>query len=273
MRKPWIAALAVLALLAGCNSGNQQAQTTAAPAIAPGTSITGTVTLRDPIPIGAGATLDVKLVDVAQPQIAVAEKTIDISGAPPYTFSLDFDPAKITANRTYVINAVLTDGPRRFLPALNSPVLTHGSSTTTQVVLTAEPTPAEKLADECSQLEKRIGALRKVDGTYTTDDASIGWDAFAEKGRVRFVRVNTDFDKGGHSSVNYAFKDDKPMCAKEPGGVRSQWNAGWGDNGEVMFSHKAGGATLADSEVAALHDGAIKAFQMAQEKVDASRRK
>ena len=53
----------------------------------------------------------------------------------------------------------------------------------------------------------------------TTDDASSGWDAFAEHGKVVFVRVNTEYDKGGRTSVKYAFKDDKPMFAKQQGGT------------------------------------------------------
>jgi putative lipoprotein len=268
MRNRWIAAIAALALLGGCNATDQNAAAdkAAAPAIAPGSTITGVVTLHDPIPIAAGAKLDVQLVDIAQPQIPIAEQTFDVGTTPPFNFSLDFDPSKISATRTYVINAILTDGPRRFLPALNSPVLTHGSGISTEVVLNPEPTPAEKLADECSQLEKRIGALKKVDGTYTTDEASIGWDAFAEGGHVRYVRVNTDFDKGGRNSVNYGYKDDKPMCAKQPGGVRAPWSVGWNDAGEAVF-------TKGDADAKALHDSALKALQMAQEKVDAGKKK
>ena len=276
MRNHWIAAIAAVALLGGCNSADQEsaARKAAAPAIAAGTTITGKVTLRDQIPIGAGAKLDVKLVDVTQPEIAIAEKEFDISGAPPFTFALDFDPARISASRTYVINALLTDGPRRFVPALNSPVLTHGAGTTTEVVLNAEPTPAEKLADDCTRLESHIGGLKKVEGTYTTEDSSVGWDAFAETGAVRYVRVNTELDKGGHSSVNYAFtKDGKPMCAKQPGGVKAKWNVGWDEGGDVVFGTKAGGGELPAAEAGAMKDGALKALQMAQAKVDAGRKK
>ena len=275
MRNHWIAAIVALSVLGGCNSADQgtSGPKPVAAEIAPGTTITGSVTFHDPVTVGAGSKLDVKLVDVAQPEIAIAEKNMDVAGGAPFNFSLDFDPAKITASRTYVINALLTDGPRRFLPALNSPVLTHGAGTTTQVVLNPEPTPAEKLAEECSQLEKRIGAMKKVDGTYTTEDSSVGWDAFAETGRVRYVRVNTDFDKGGHSSVNYGYKDDKPMCAKQPGGVHAPWSVGWNDAGAVVFTKKTGGNDLGEADTNALHDGALKAFQMAQDRVDASRKK
>lgn len=274
MRIYWIAAIAAVAVLGGCNSANQEApQQPVKPAIAPGTTITGTVNLQDKMPIGPGAKLDVKLVDANQPEFVLAEKAFDVSGEPPFTFALDFDPARISVAPTYIVNAILTDGPRRFVPALSSPVLTHGSGTTVEVVLKAEATPAEKLADECTSVEKHIGGLKKVDGTYTTEDSSVGWDAFAKNGVVRYVRVNTDYDKGGHSSVNYAYNDGKPMCVKQPGGVKAKWNVGWDDTGAVVFSAKAGGGELADADIGALKDGALKALQMAQAKVDASRKK
>lgn len=277
MRSQWIAVIAALVFLGGCDSANQGGASApgkngapAAPAIAPGTTINGTVTLHDQIPVAQGAKLDVKLVDVAQPEIAIAEKVFEVGGAPPYTFALDFDPAKIAATRTYVVNALMNDGPRRFVPALSSPVLTHGSGTTAQVVLNAEATPAEKLKEEYKKLQAHIGGMKKVDGTYTTDTASIGWDAFAEGGSVRYIRVNTVADAGGRNAVYYAFtKEGKPMVVQQKGGA----TIGWGDDGNVLINEKPGGGTVADAEIKSLADAATKALQMAQEKVDASKRK
>ena len=103
---------------------------------------------------------------------------------------------------------------------------------------------------------------------YPTDDASIGWDAFAEHGKVMFVRVNTEYDKGGRTSVKYAFKDDKPMYAKE-----GNQSVGWDDSGAVIVNERPGGGTVGDKDIAAIHDQAMKAFQMAQEKVDAQKKK
>jgi putative lipoprotein len=285
MRNLPVVAFVALGLLGGCNPANQnqpantQAQTPgtatpgnggkAAAANAPiPSTITGTVTLRDPVAINSGAKLDVKLVDVAQPDIPVAQKTLDVSGQPPFNFSIDLDPAKIDRARIYVVNVVLTDGERRYLPALNSPVLTGGSASTAQVTLSPEPTAGEKLKDEFTKLQARIGGMKKVDGTYTTDDASIGWDAFAETNKVRFVRVNTEYDKGGRTSVKYAFKDDKPMYVKQTGGA----TIGWDDNGSVLINEKPGGGAVADAEIKSIHDSATKAFQMAQERVDAQKK-
>ncbi len=279
MRNLTVVAFVALGLLAGCNNTSQnapangQAQAPAngnnAAANAPiPSTVSGSVTLRDPAAVNQGAKLDIKLVDVAQPDVPIAEKTLDVSGQPPFQFSLDLDPAKIDRKRAYTLNAVLTDGERRFLPALTAPVLTGGSGATAQITLSPEPTAAEKLKDEFSKLQGRIGGMKKVDGVYTTDDASIGWDAFAEKGRVVFARVNTEYDKGGRTSVKYAFKDDKPMYAKE-----GNQSVGWDDNGTAIVNEKPGGGSLSDKEISAIHDQAMKAFQMAQEKVDAQKKK
>jgi len=273
-----LAALAALIFLAGCNKSNQnstapakqtpEAAAAAAAAAPIPTSITGTVTMHDPQAVNPGSKLDVKLVDVAQQEIVVAEKSFDVSGNPPFNFTLDLDPSKISRSRTYVVNVVLTDGDRRFMPALNSPVLTGGSGATAEIVVNPEPTPAEKLKDEFTKLQAHIGGMKKVDGTYTTDDASVGWDAFAETGKVRFVRVNTEYDKGGRTSVKYAFKDDKPMFVKQQGGS----TVGWSDTGEALVNEKQGGGTLSDADLKSLQDAATKAFQMAQERVDASKK-
>jgi putative lipoprotein len=281
MRNLTLAALAALALavLTGCNPANQNegsAQNGAsgtpgkADANAPiPSTVSGTVTLRDPVTIGEGARLDVKLVDVAEPGVPIAEKTFDVSGAPPFNFSLDLDPSRIDRKRAYTVNAVLTDGERRYLAGLTSPVLTGGSPSTVQILLTPEPTASEKLKDEYSKLQSRIGGMKKVAGTYTTDDASIGWDAFADHGHVVFARVNTEYDKGGRTAVKYAFRDDKPMYVKQQGGA----TIGWGDNGDVVVNEKAGGGEVDEKEVESIRDAATKAFQMAQERVDAQKKK
>lgn len=273
MRIHWIAASAALAMLGGCNLINQGDQndngSQSVPAIAPGSTITGTITLRDQIPVGPGAKLDIKLVDIGTPELPVAESNVEVSGQAPYQFSLDFDPAKISPGRTYVINALLIDGPRRFLPALNSPVLTNGSGTTTEVVLNAEATPAEKLQAEFEKLQNHIGGMKKVDGSYLTDTASVAWDAFAQKGVVRFVRVNTDMDAGGRSTVYYAFQDGKPMTVKEKRGV----TVGWNEKGDAIWTEKVGGGEVDPEKITALHDDALKAQQMAQAKIDASKHK
>lgn len=270
MRNHWVAVLAALAFLGGCSpdQGGSNAGKPAAPAVAAGTTINGTVTFHDQIPIGAGAKLDVKLVDIVQPETPVAEKVFDVGGAPPFTFALEFDPSKIDPARTYVVNASLTDGARHFVPALNSPVLTRGTGTTVQVVLNAEATPAEEMKAEYTKLEGHIGGMRTVAGTYTTETSSIGWDGFADPSGVRFVRLNTVMDAGGRSSAKFAFKDGKPFVAKQSGAL-----VGWDAGGAVVLNEKQGGGTVSEGDIKSMHEAAMSALQLAQDKVDAGKKK
>ncbi|MGA9341351.1 MAG: YbaY family lipoprotein [Rhodanobacteraceae bacterium] len=267
MRKFPFPALLALALLGGCNSADHSVQSpqVAQPVQPMGHTINGTVSLRDPMQIGDGAKLDIKLVDIAQPEIPVAEKSQTVSGQPPYTFALDFDPSKIDSNRTYVVNVTLTDGPRHFVPALNSPVLTEGASNTAKVVLNAEATPGEKMDAEYDKVQAHIGGMKKIAGTYTTDTASIAWDAFVQGRKVVFMRVTIVEDKGGRTSIKYAFKDGKPLeLVRKQDGVTTR--VGWKEDGDVLVNHKSDASTVGDDELKTLYDDAVDALKRAQAK-------
>lgn len=283
MRKWILPAFASLVLLAGCNTGNQNgngngnatangngngANGVAQEAPIPD-SIHGTVMLRDPIPVHPNSKLDVKLHDVALPQITIAGKTFTVGDTPPpFEFDLPLDPERIDRARTYVLNVILADGDRHFEQPLVTPVLTQGAGANPKIVLSAEPTPAEAMKDKFQKLQSHIGGMKKVAGTYTTDDASVGWDAFADQATVRFARVNTDYDSGGSSSVKYAYLAGEPMAlVKQEGGVTSR--AGWDESGQVVLNEKSGGEPLSDEELKALHDSAEGAYKRAQDKVDA----
>ena len=56
---------------------------------------------------------------------------------------------------------------------------------------------------------------------------------------------------------------------KQTGGA----TVGWGDNGDVLWNEKAGGGQASGADIASLRDAAMKASQMAQEKIDASKKK
>lgn len=281
MRKWILPAVASLALLGGCQPDGQAPESPAANRGAPTTpqpaaiadTIHGTVNVGDAIPISPGSKLDVQLVDVAQPEIVLAQQVFDVGATPPpFTFELSLDPSRVDASRTYVLNVVLTDGDRKFLSPLSTPVLTGGAGANPQIVLNPEPTPAEAMKTAFQKLQSQIGGMKKVDGTYTTDDASVGWDAFAQNGTVRFARVNTEFDAGGSKAVKFAYLDGKPMAlVRQEGGATSR--VGWDAAGNVVLNEKTGGATLTDEEIAALRADAEAAFNRAQERVDASRKR
>jgi hypothetical protein len=48
---------------------------------------------------------------------------------------------------------------------------------------------------------------------------------------------------------------------------------GWSDDGTLLVNEKPGGGEVSAAEAEAMRDAALKALPMAQEKVDATRRK
>ena len=81
MRPFILVAIGAAALLAGCNSSNAPAPQTQAPVQPIANSVSGNVMLRDPRELSAQAHLDVRIVDVAQPDIVLAQ-TVGQSGQP-----------------------------------------------------------------------------------------------------------------------------------------------------------------------------------------------
>ena len=275
MFKPIATALVALAVLGGCNSSTPPAgQPAPANGAAPkpaadaplGTSITGSVSVRDTMQIGEGARLELKLVDVTLPDIVIAEATENVSGQPPFRFTLNFDPARIDRSKTYILNALLFDGERRFVPGLQSPVLTHGAGSTIDIALNAEATPGEKLKEEFGKLKAQIGGMKRIQDAYLDGDLSVAWDGFVDAGgHVRYMRVNTELgegDKAQRSNTEYAFLDDKPMVVfKKSSGTRVGWDAG----GTLVLNERNSGP-VGDDEVKAFHADALKALAMGQAK-------
>ena len=278
MFKPVATALAALVVLGGCNSspppvGNTTGANgnTPAPASTPassplGTTVTGSVALRDPMTIGEGARLEVKLVDVAQPDLVIGESIQPVSGQPPYRFSLEFDPMRIDRERTYVVNALLFDGDRRFAPALQAPVLTHGAGSMIDITLSAEATPGEQLKEDFGKLKAQIGGMTRIQDAFLDGDLSVAWDGFVSNGQVRYMRVNTELGEGEtaqRSNAEYAFLDGKPMVVfKKSSGTRVGWDA----DGKLILNERNNGQ-VSEDEAKALHADALKALAMGQAKV------
>lgn len=281
MMKLVATALTALAVLGGCSSSNEPS-TASAPnaASAPQTAqqianapipnqISGSISLRDPAAINAGANLSLKLVDVAQPDLVITETSETLSTQPPYPFSLPIDPAKIDRTRVYVVNVLLTDGERRYVQALQAPVLTGGAGSTIDIVLNGEATPGEELKEEFNKLKAHIGGMKRIQDAFLDGDRSVAWDGFIEAGNhLRFMRVTTETGDGEtavRGNVEYAFLDDKPMAILRKGSVTTR--VGWDAAGQVILNEKSGGATVTDDEAKAFYDDANQAFAMAQKKM------
>ena len=277
MFKPVATALAALVILGGCNSSTSPAGGATAPAAKPGqpataaesplaTAVTGSVALRDPMTIGDGARLALKLVDVAQPDAVIAESNDTVAGQPPYRFTLNFEPVRIDRSKTYIVEAQLFDGDRRFVQALQAPVLTHGASHTIDIVLNPEATPGEKLKEEFGKLKAQIGGMTRIQDAYLDGDLSVAWDGFVSGGQVRFMRVNTELGEGEtaqRSNAEYAFLDNKPMVVfKKSSGTRVGWDA----DGKVVLNERNSGP-VSEDDAKSLYTDAAKALTMGQAKV------
>jgi putative lipoprotein len=281
MKKLVATALTALAVLGGCNSSNQtgsapSAGDNSAPLTAQQQAnlpipnrIEGSITLRVPAAINPGSKLSVKLVDVAQQELTLAENDQVVSSQPPFQFVLDVDPSKIDRTRVYVVNVNLIDGERRYVQALQSPVLTGGAGSKINVVLNAEATAGENLKEAFNSLKAHIGGMKRIQDAFLDGDLSVAWDGFVEPvNKLRFMRVNSetgDGDTAVRTNVEYAFLDGHPMAILKKGSVTTR--VGWDENGKVILNEKSGGEPVSDEEAKSYYDAAVKAFAMGEKKL------
>lgn len=116
--------LVALVLLAVAPSVNAQSQA----------SVMGEVFYLERVALPPTAKVTVQLQDVSRadaPAKVIAEQVIDTAGvAPPYAFSLSYDPAQIQDNLSYAVRATITDGDQLlFTSTERIPVITRGNPT------------------------------------------------------------------------------------------------------------------------------------------------
>lgn len=268
MRKLVPPLLAAALLLAGCGQqSNEGSSSNAAPP-----QVNGSVTLVNPAQKPSPqASLQLSIVDVSvQPNDTVASKTI-APAALPLQFALDYDPTRIVANDLYVLQVQMDDNGRRYITPLQHAVITRNAPVQVQVQLEPEPTPADKLLASFKAVQNRIGAMVRTQGTTVATGISRGWQAFADKGGVEFVRELVDYgDTGGFTSTDYAYQNGKPWVVVQQkmvhqgGRPESTDRAGWDTTtGQlVLKEHVEGGKTSDLSADAAqkLHDEAVAIY-------------
>lgn len=271
-----VPATAVLAaaLLAACSPSAPPPPP--APAAAPiANAVTGTVSLIEPRELGDAAKVEVKVFDVAHPEVVLAQQTIPNAKQLPVPFNLPIDASKIDPKGVYAVDAVLTDGDRRFLKKLEYQVLTDKARTAkVDIQLAPEPTPSEKLFEEYQKAAAQAGALKQISGKYSNDNFGTAWDAFTSNGKVKFVREVTDaYDDSGRTTYKIAYKDDKPWVIvreNSPAGSRTvlaTTRVGWGEDGSLVLHEKiANGQTtdVSEADAKALRDHADNALGVAQ---------
>jgi putative lipoprotein len=281
MRTSFFTALLCAALLAGCNSQNAPAPQPAAPVQKIADSVSGRVMLREPRELSAQTRLELRVVDVANPGLVLAQKVVTPANQPPIAFNLPIDTGKVDARRTYAVEAMLVDGERRYLPVLQYPVLTHNAPSQMEIIVAPEATPAEKMYEDFKKTLGQIGGMKTFNGSALNDTASVAWDAFAQGTsngpKIRVVREITDLD-GDKGRITYkmAYQNDNPWVVQKeesPAGSNHPFattRVGWDDNGQLVLNQRVAGGQNAEvpaDEIKALREHARQALATAQTKL------
>jgi putative lipoprotein len=277
MRISMLLALLALALVSGCNSSAPPPpQTAPAPTIA--NSVSGKVMLREPRELSAQTRLELRVTDVAQPGLILAQTTITPANQPPISFNLPIDTGKVDPRRTYAIEAMLIDGERRYLPVLQYPVLTHNAAAQVEIVVAPEATPAEKMYDEFKKTFGQIGGMKTFNGASLNDNASVAWDAFAQGTnagpKIRVVREITDLD-GDKGRITYkmAYQNDAPWVVQKeesPAGSNHPYattKVGWDDKGQLVLRQRVANgqnSEVSTEDAKAIFNHAQQAYATAQ---------
>jgi len=272
MKMQFFAALLGAGVLAGCSQPAPPAAP-AAPLIS--NTISGTVILSEPRELSNQARVELKVVDVKQPATPLAHVVIPGANRPPIQFTLPIDTRQVDMKGTYAVDAVLIDGDRRYLPVLQSPVLTDAKHTSTvQIIVKAEATPAEKMFDAYRKAYSQVATMKQISGSSMGETSSTAWDAFLSNGKVHLVReiTNLDNDKG-RITLKMAYANDKPWVVvreeSAAGTTRpfSTVKVGWDENGQLVLKERMANSQISEvsaEEAKAMYNQAVQAFNHAQ---------
>ena len=144
--------LCATALLSACST-----RTTFSPASA---TITGTASYRERMMLPPDATLEVTLEDVSRadaPADVIARSEVQSSKAPPYSFTLAYDPARINPSHRYNVRArIMADDKLMFQSDAGYAVLGAGNVTHVDILLkrasaaTARPAHRRRTCAACT---------------------------------------------------------------------------------------------------------------------------
>ena len=131
--KPVLTLVALAALiLAGC----------ASPAPRETAEVTGQVIYRERMLLPPNARVTVVLADTSlmDAPAKVIDTQVLTGGSPPYTFTLNYDPAKIDPRHTYSVSArIEVDGKLRFITDTHTPVITRGAPNHVEMIAVGVP--------------------------------------------------------------------------------------------------------------------------------------
>jgi len=170
------------------------------PPPAPATAtITGTASYRERMMLPRGATLEVTLEDVSgadAPADIIGRADVDAAKAPPYSFTLDYDPARINANHRYNVRArIMADGKLMFQSDAGYAVLGSGNVTNVDILLKR----ASAATTEASSTAQNLRGMY----SYMAD---AGWFVDCRSG-VRLAVAQ----QGDNAALEAAYSKDQSM--------------------------------------------------------------
>lgn len=119
---------------AGCMS-----RKAAAPSDPSMRQVMGKITYLQKVAMPADAVVEVQIEDVSRqdaPADVIGEQTIVNPGQVPVSFSIDYDPARIDPNHTYVVSAkILAAGELLYQNTTAYPVITKGNPSSVEVIV------------------------------------------------------------------------------------------------------------------------------------------
>ena len=271
--------LAAALLIAGC--GSSAPPPPPPPAVAPiANAVSGTISLREPRELSDAAKADLKVVDVSHPEVVLAQATLPNANKFPLAFNLPIDTSKVDAKATYALEAMLSDGDRRFLPVLQYPVLTNKSpSAKLEVLLAPEPTPSEKMYAEFRKAYGQVANLKQINGNSINDKSTSAWNAFLSNGKVKFLQETTDLDEDkGRIIYKIGFHEDDPWVIVRdecPAGSNHPFattKIGWDEHGTIVLRERTGGGDVSDADAKAMYAHAQAAYKVAQARAPAPKK-
>lgn len=131
-----IALFIPVVLLAAC-AGSQK------PLSASKAMVTGSATYRERLMLPPDAELTATLEDVSladAPSVTLGEVRMKTDHAPPYAFSIPYDPARIKAQNVYAVRVqIRRDGKLLMVSDTHTPVLTGGAPDRAELILKVLP--------------------------------------------------------------------------------------------------------------------------------------
>jgi uncharacterized lipoprotein YbaY/heat shock protein HslJ len=187
-----ISLICASALLGACSMSGTQTPASA--------SITGTASYRERMMLPPSATLEVVLEDVSvadAPADEIARIEVQSAKAPPYSFTLAYDPARINATHRYNVRArIMADGKLMFQSDAGYAVLGAGNVTHVDILLKR----ASAATSEAS------APAQQVRGMYSYM-ADAGWFVDCRSG-VRLAVAQ----EGDNAALERAYSRDQKMA-------------------------------------------------------------